>query len=169
MRSEKRIATIVALGAGVAGVGTFMWNYGPETLLWCFLMFGGGGSWQERSAPDIRGPRAMIGVEDFVATNGWNMHTEGLLFSYGLVKTQPIRGLPWKSLQKHEYSAVTHEGILYIITDGWHHDCNGLAFNPKTNHFPRSIMGFKPIGDHWYVWAQPEFPTELTRRYEGEK
>ena len=30
------------------------------------------------------------------------------------------------------------------------------AYNPNTNHFPEWIKKFKPIGGHWYVWAQPE-------------
>ncbi len=129
----------------------------------------GNGTWQARSAPDIRGPSAMSAVMQFVATNGWSMHTGGVLFTYGGIKTLPLKGLPWKDLVSRELPAVTDGGILYVPTEWWHHDCNGVAYNPNTNRFPDWLAGFKPIGDHWYVWGQPEFPTKLTRRYEGER
>lgn len=111
----------------------------------------------------------MTAVESFIATNGWNMHTGALVFTYGFDKPLPIRGLPWRSLKAKQFPALTHDGIFYVILDGWHHDCNGVAYNPKTNRFPPEIAGFRPIGDHWYVWAQPEFPITLKQVYEGER
>ena len=122
--------------------------------------------WDEVPAPTIKGPTALAGVEAFVATNGWNMHTGNLLFTYGLERFQPIRALPWRAIKGREFSALTHEGILYVMLSGWHHDCNGIAFNPKTNRFPGSIGGFKAIGAHWYVWKQTEIPVNCVQKYE---
>jgi hypothetical protein len=124
--------------------------------------------WDEVPAPTLRGTAALASVQAFVATNGWNMQTGRLLFTYGLEKVQPIRGLPWKAIKDREFSALTHGGILYIMLSGFHHDCSGVAFNPSTNRFPSSISGFKPIGDHWYVWKQTEIPIEGQQKYEGQ-
>jgi hypothetical protein len=51
----------------------------------------------------------------------------------------------------------------------WHHDFTGVAYNPNTNTFCSPIAGFKPVGQHWYVWAQPEFTMKLDQIYEGQK
>lgn len=125
-------------------------------------------SWEGMSAPDVTGVDAMAAVESFVAVNGWNMQTNGVLFAYGFDHPLSIRGLPWRSLRVGEFPALTHEGILYVALAGRYHDCHGVAYNPKTNRFAPSIAGFKPIGGHWYVWAQTEFPMKLDKIYEGQ-
>jgi hypothetical protein len=48
-----------------------------------------GGVWNSVSAPTITAPEALASVQAFVATNGWNMQTGGLLFTYGLDKPKP--------------------------------------------------------------------------------
>ena len=143
-------ASLVVAVASVA-LGTGCWKPG----------------WESMSAPDVGDTNAMAAVESFIATNGWNMHSGGLAFTYGGEQTQAIRGLPWRSLQGRQFPAITHEGILYVILGGWHHDCHGIAYNPKTNRFSSAIAGFKPIGSHWYVWAQPEDPLKMKQVYEG--
>ena len=98
----------------------------------------------------------MAAVEAFIATNGWNMQTNGSPFWEG--RSKMIRGLPWRSMSRQEFVAVTEGGILYVLSNpGSHHDCAGVAYNPLTNRFAPTIRGFKPIGGHWYVWIQPEF------------
>src|SRR5205814_8197349 len=108
-------------------------------------------------------------VQAFIATNGWNMQTGNFVFTYGLEKPKKIRGLPWECIREREFPALTHDGILYVILTGWHHDCNGIAYNPTTNSFPPAIRGFKHLGEHWYAWAQPEDPITLSQQYEGHK
>jgi hypothetical protein len=125
--------------------------------------------WDEVPAPTIVDTNALVGVQAFVATNGWNMHNGKLIFTYGLDKPKVIRGLPWEVIRDREFRALTREGILYVIFSGWHHDCNGVAYNPRTNDFPAAIQGFKHIGQHWYVWTQRERPTTLPQQYEGQK
>jgi hypothetical protein len=125
--------------------------------------------WDEVPAPTLLGTNAMAGVQAFIATNGWNMHTGNLTFTYGLDKPKAIRGLPWEAIRGREFPALTHRGILYVLSSGWHHDCSGLAYNPNTNAFPSAIRGFKHIGQHWYAWAQPEDPITLSQEYEGKK
>ena len=125
--------------------------------------------WDEVPSPTLKGPNSMTSVYAFIATNGWNMHTGGLVISYGFEKPQPIRGLPWEAIKDREFPALTHNGILYVVLKGWHHNLSGVAYNPITNIFPPAIRGFKPLGEHWYVWAQPEDPIDLPRQYEGQK
>lgn len=125
--------------------------------------------WDGVPAPTVTGPEALAAVRAFVATNGWNMQTGGLLFTYGLDHPKPIRGLPWEAIRDVEFPALSHNGILYVILSGRHHDCGGVAYNPKTNVFPGAIKGFKHIGQHWYAWAQPEDQLFLTQQYEGQR
>ena len=125
--------------------------------------------WDEVPPPTMTGTSAMAKVEAFVATNGWFMQTNGGVFdTFGHKKSKPFSGLPWTVIHEREFRAVTQNGILYVLLKGWHHDWDGVAYNPHTNVFSQSIRGFKPIGQHWYVWARREFPVELAREYEGE-
>jgi hypothetical protein len=130
------------------------------------LMFGCRAGWESLPAPDMKGTNAMSAVSSFIATNGWQMHTGGLAFSYGKEQTTLLRGLPWRTLNTDAFPALTHNGILYVVLGGWHHDVHGVAYNPNTNRFPPAIAGFRPLGGHWYVWAQSEDPIELKQRYE---
>ena len=82
---------------------------------------------------------------------------------------KPIRGLPWEAIKDREFKAVTHQGVLYVVLKGWHHNLSGVAYNPETNTFAPKIRGFQPIGQHWYAWAQPEDPITLPQKYEGQK
>src|SRR5205809_7637406 len=75
---------------------------------------------------------------------------------------------------KAQYETYTVEKmcafrILYVVLTAWHHDCDGIAYNPTTNSFPPAIRGFKHLGEHWYAWAQPEDPITLSQQYEGHK
>jgi hypothetical protein len=125
--------------------------------------------WDEIPPPTLTNSSAMAAVDAFIATNGWNMHT-GVLGPFAFVKNQKtIQGLPWREIQDREFPAVTHNGILYVILKGWHFNDSGIAFNPKTNNFPESILGFKPLENHWYVWAQRDDALTLTQVYEGQK
>ena len=110
----------------------------------------------------------MVAVESFVATNGWNMQSNGPPFETAGRHWQMIRGLPWRSLRDREFRVLTQNGILYDLSNpGWHHDSAGVAYNPQTNRFGPTIRGFKPIGEHWYVWFQPEFQSEtFAQQYE---
>lgn len=132
------------------------------------LFCGCGKRWDSACAPDIRRTNAMAAVETFIATNGWNMQSNGAPFETTGRHWQMISGLPWKSLNNQEFRALTQNGVLYVLTNpGWHHDSAGVAYNPQTNRFGPTIRGFKPIGDHWYVWFQPEFQSyTFTQRYE---
>jgi len=126
--------------------------------------------WDEVPAPTLTNSSAMNGVNTFISSNGWNMDTSGFLFdSYGAAKPpiRLIRGLPWEVIRNREFPALTHHGVLYVMLKGWHHNLSGLAYNPNTNSFARMIAGFKPVGQHWYVWASPEDPIELEKNYEG--
>jgi hypothetical protein len=128
--------------------------------------------WDEVPAPTSTGSNAMAAVWEFVAANGWNMETNGSQFfdyPYHSDHIKSIRGLPWKAIKDRDFEAVTHEGVLYVLLDGWHHDLSGVAYNPNTNTFAPYIRGFQPIGQHWYVWAQPEDPITLKQKYEGQK
>jgi len=125
--------------------------------------------WDEVPPPTLTNSSAMTSVNAFIATNSWNMHTDSL-GPFGWVKNQkPIRGLPWKEIESREFPATTHDGILYVRFTGWHYNDHGVAFNPKTNRFPKSILGFKPLANHWYVWAQRDDGLEMTQVYEGQK
>jgi len=124
--------------------------------------------WDEVPPPTLTGSNSMLAVSAFIATNGWHMHTGGLAFTYGGISLKPMRGLPWREIHEREFSAVTHNEIFYVVFSGWHHDCQGVAYNPNTNIFPPAITGFKPLASNWYVWAQAEFPARLEQRYEGQ-
>lgn len=133
--------------------------------------------WDEVPAPTLTGSNAMSAVNSFVATNGWNMQTNDCAFDCYSDKgdceiSKPIRGLPWAVIKEREFPAVTHNGILYVFFKGFHHDGSGVAYNPQTNNFTKSIDSFKPIGQHWYTWAfDHEFrPTSPQPQiYEGAK
>jgi len=133
------------------------------------LMTGCVGSWDDESAPDLQGTGAMKSVSAFVKSNGWNMSTNnsGTIFWDG-DKTALIKDLPWTKYGKQQFGALTKDGILFVLTrPGWHHDVAGVAYNPNTNRFPPRLDGFKPIGQHWYVWCELEFAhTNLDRIYE---
>jgi hypothetical protein len=133
-----------------------------------FLLGGCGGTWDKMPPPNISGPGSLKGVESFIAENGWEMQPKGEGVHPEAGNWKPVRGLPWKNLKDHEFLAVTQDGILYVASNpGWHHDWGGVAYNPEKKRFSRSIVGFKPIGGHWYVWAIPEFPDiKLAREYE---
>lgn len=132
------------------------------------LLAGCSRHWDALSAPDIQGTNAMAVVERFIATNGWNMQSNGPPFETAGKHWQLLDGLPWKSLHGRAFPALTQNGILYVLSHpGWHHDSAGLAYNPQTNRFGPTIRGFKPVGGHWYVWLQPEFQSEtFTQQYE---
>ena len=131
--------------------------------------------WDEMPAPTLVDSNALSAINSFVATNGWNMQTNGWVFdsfSGDQDKSKPIRGLPWAVICKREFPAVTHDGILYVFFGGFHHDGSGVAYNPHTNSFSGTVDSFKPIGQHWYVWAfEHEFPSTVPQPqiYEGTK
>jgi hypothetical protein len=133
--------------------------------------------WDEVPAPTLVGSNALSAVNSFVATNGWNMQTNDCIFDCisdddNQAKSNPIRGLPWAVIHDQEFSAVTHDGILYVFFRGFHHDGHGVAYNPHTNNFAATIDSFKPIGQHWYAWAfDHEFPPPVPQPkiYEGAK
>lgn len=133
-------------------------------------------AWDEVPAPTLVGSNGMSAVNSFVAANGWNMQTNDYVFD-GITgrnqpKSEPIRGLPWAVIHDQEFPAVTHDHILYVFFRGFHHDGHGVAYNPNTNRFSAAIDSFKPIGQHWYVWAfdhefRPSVPQPQI--YEGAK
>jgi hypothetical protein len=133
--------------------------------------------WDEVPAPTLVGSNAMSAVNSFVATNGWNMQTNDCIFDCirgpkSKPISKPIRGLPWAVIHDQEFPAVTHDHILYVFFRGFHHDGHGVAYNPYTNRFAATIDSFKPIGQHWYVWAfDHEFPPSdrQPQIYEGSK
>ena len=124
--------------------------------------------WNDIPAPDFVDSNSMTSVRLFVNTNGWNMDTNEY-FYFDSESAKPIRGLPWYSIKDREFNGITHQGILYVLLRGWHHNLSGIAFNPNTNKFPDSINGFQPIGAHWYAWGTPEDPIKLPQIYEGHK
>ena len=112
-----------------------------------------GWHWDEVPARTMTGSNAMAEIDSFIATNGWDMQKDGMVFTVlAPDKSKPMRGLPWEVIHDREFLAVTHDGILYVWFKGWHHNDSGIAYNPKTNVFARD-RAFKPIGQHWYVWA----------------
>lgn len=68
--------------------------------------------WDEVPPPNVTGARAMSAVDSFVAQNGWQMQSGGLVFACWDVPTKPPRGLPWKEIKDREFPAITHRGIL---------------------------------------------------------
>jgi hypothetical protein len=81
---------------------------------------------------------------------------------------QPITGLPWPAIAGRTFSAVTRNGVLYVVLGGFGPECAGVAWNPKTNSFDVMIQEFQPLGRGWYAWSQTMFPSPDARRYEGE-
>lgn len=124
-----------------------------------------GPHWDSVPPLTLTGTNAMAGVNAFIATNGWDM-SKTAVFTYGLIELKSVRGLPWKEIHNREYHAVTSGGILYVVLSSFSHIADGVAYNPKTNRFGEAITGFKPIGGHWYVWAQHEDPIQLPKEYE---
>ena len=122
-------------------------------------------TWQKTSRPDIPGTNGLASVMSIVATNGWNTFSDTNEFIFWQ-ETQPtfyISNLPWTKWRGQQFQSLTKDGILYVLLgDAFHGDYYGVAYNPNANHFPEWIRGFKPIGDHWYVWAQPEFWSTAT-------
>ena len=125
--------------------------------------------WHEVPAPTMAGASAMTAVDAFVSSNGWDMQTDGIVFCDILApdKSKMIRDLPWTEIHDREFPAVTHDGILYVFFTGWHHNNHGVAYNPKTNTFARGMAAFKPIGQHWYVWAMTDDSWKGPQQYEG--
>jgi len=123
--------------------------------------------WDEVPPPTLTNSSAMAAVNTFIATNGWNTYTGGEWDFFSIKTAKSIRGLPWKEVQDRDFSALTQNGILYVMFRGFHYNANGIAYNPRTNAFPAWMTGFKPLKNHWYVWALPEEPTPLPRVYEG--
>ncbi|HZR21516.1 MAG TPA: hypothetical protein VFE51_29815 [Verrucomicrobiae bacterium] len=170
MRSHKKIAWLIGVGAAVAGLGFLVWRYGAITLL-CLVAWVSGPRWERMGPPDINGKKGMAAVDAFIATNGWEMNSSPLAFAFGFGQSVPLKGLPWKRLANREYPVLTHGGVLYVALEGWHHDVIGVAYNPRTNSFAAGVMGFKPLADHWYVWtfAELDDSIKLTKRYEGQQ
>ena len=125
--------------------------------------------WDEVPAPTMTGTTGMSAVEAFVATNGWDMQKDGVVFCSVLApdKSKGIRGLPWTEIHERDFPAVTHEGVLYVFFTGWHYNNQGVAYNPKTNTFVRALAAFKPIGQHWYAWAMTDDNSKGLQQYEG--
>lgn len=129
--------------------------------------------WESMSKPDLVEKDAMLAVESFVGTNGWEMcESAAFEFSYGKKQPPLLQGLPWSRLKNRCYPALTSGGILYVELTGFHHDIIGVAYNPNANRFPKEVGGFKPLADHWYVWTTAEDRAgnlNLTQRYEDER
>jgi hypothetical protein len=124
--------------------------------------------WDTVPAPTMTGTNAMATVNDFIAANGWDMQKDGAVFSVVFPsQAKPIRGLPWKAIHEREFPAVTHDGILYVDFRGFHDDGSGVAYNPRTNVM--RVAGFKPIGQHWYVWVTTDTTETFVEEYEGER
>jgi hypothetical protein len=122
--------------------------------------------WDTVPAPTMTGTNAMAAVNAFIAANGWDMQKDGAVFSVVFPsQAKPICGLPWKAIHEREFPAVTHDGILYIRFGGFHDDGNGVAYNPRTNVL--CMAGFKPIGQHWYVWTSTDTTETFEQEYEG--
>ena len=129
------------------------------TILAVAALIVGCNSWDSKPGRYIRDTNAMADVSAFVALNGWNMSTNVEdLWHWEDLPPHYIRGLPWTKFKNQQFPALTHDGILYVLSNpGWHHDYAGIAYNPQTNRFPTlDGFGFKAIGGHWYVWCMPE-------------
>jgi hypothetical protein len=123
----------------------------------------GCGRWDSQPGHLVQDTNAMAGVSVFIATYGWNSSTndEDLgRWGDGNFQMHYIQDVPWSGLRNQQLPALTHDGILYVLSKpGWHGDYAGVAYNPQTNRFPAwEGIGFKPIGGHWYVWGVPELP-----------
>ena len=125
-------------------------------------------AWDEVPPPTLTNASAMAEVNAFITANGWNMDGNGPGIRGLSEKRCPIQGLPWREIRDRRFQAVTADGILYVMLRGWNGFITGVAFNPRTNAISHSVDGFKPLGDHWYVWVQTPFPdSTLPRIYEG--
>jgi hypothetical protein len=127
-------------------------------LLVATLLVGCNG-WDSKPGHYIRSTNAIVDVSAFITTYGWNSSTNVEdLWHWEDLQPHSIHGLPWSRLKNQQYPALTHDGILYVLSNpGWHGDYGGVAYNPQTNRFPSfEGLGFKPIGSHWYVWGIPE-------------
>ena len=102
----------------------------------------------------------MKGVEAFVQQYGWNMHTGTVMLAATIGEMRPLNGIPWRGLTRTRFEAITHDGILYVPMHGFGAECDGIAFNPRRNRFPRIFSGFKPLGGGWYVWKQTMGPAD---------
>lgn len=115
--------------------------------------------WDRKPGHYVSDSNAMAGVSTFISTYGWNSSTnDDDLDRWEDLQPRFIQDLPWSKYRHQQIQALTHDGILYVLSNpGWHHDYGGIAYNPQTNHFPDwEGFGFKPIGGHWYVWCCPE-------------
>jgi hypothetical protein len=126
--------------------------------------------WDSKPGHYIKGTNALAGVSTFIANYGLNSSTNDEdLGRWEDLQPHYIQDLPWSKLKNQQFQALTQNGILYVLSNpGWHHDYGGIAYNPTTNKFPELMLnGFKPIGDHWYVWCNLEFnPQGLPKIYE---
>jgi hypothetical protein len=124
--------------------------------------------WDEVPAPTMGDSNAMATVDAFIATNGWDMQKDNgrVLGPIDIKQCKRISGLPWKVIHDREFPAITRDGTLFIWFTGWHHNDTGIAYNPKRNTFSRGIA-FKPIGQHWYVWATSDSGDFGPHEYEG--
>jgi hypothetical protein len=115
--------------------------------------------WDSKPGHYVRGTNAMVAVSGFIATYGWNSTTNVEdLWHWEDLQPHYVHDLPWTRYKNQQFPALTHDGILYVLSNpGWHHDYGGVAYNPQINRFPVfEGFGFKPIGGHWYVWCIPE-------------
>jgi len=124
--------------------------------------------WELTSPPKLDTPDAMASVAAFVATNGWHMQTNEALWFHQAELAKPISGLPWPELQTNRLEAATRDGILYVRLHTWAGETSGVAYNPQTNRFPPSVVGFKPLGGHWYTWLEVTGLRRYPQYYEGE-
>jgi hypothetical protein len=137
-----------------------------------FLMVGCN-RWDSKPGHYMQGTNAMAGVSAFIVTYGWDSSTNDEdLWHWEDLQPHYVHGLPWSKYKNQQFPALTHDGILYVLSNpGWHHDYGGVAYNPQTNRFPTlDGFGFKPIGGHWYVWCMPELlgGMYLPQIYEGD-
>jgi hypothetical protein len=125
---------------------------------------------QDWPPPDQSWTNQASGINRFINAHGWSMHTNDRFFiGTGGVRTEPITGLPWPQIAGRRFPAVTHEGILYVVLDGFGPESGGVSWNPRTNRFDPTINGFSPLGGGWYYWKQTMAPPEPGwQRYEGE-
>ena len=117
--------------------------------------------WDRKPGHYVQSTNAIAGVLGFVAAYGWNSSTNDEdLSRWDDFQMHYLHDLPWSRLRNQQFPALTHDGILYVLSNpGWHGDYAGVAYNPHTNRFPAwEGIGFKPIGSHWYVWGVPELP-----------
>jgi hypothetical protein len=115
--------------------------------------------WDSKPGQYVRGTNAIADVSQFISGYGWNSSTNCQdLHRWENLQPHYIHDLPWSRLRNQQIQALTHGGILYVLSNaGWYHDYAGIAYNPQTNRFPAEEgICFKPIGEHWYVWAISE-------------